>query len=104
MEICQVCGLPKELCACERIEQAERKIEVSVRQAKFRKLVTVVKGVREKEIEKIANEEKIPYSVREIAKEIIKNQREKLLKCFKKTEKNIKKLKESDKKNINVVV
>ncbi len=56
MEICQVCGLPKELCACERIEQAERKIEVSVRQAKFRKLVTVVKGVREKEIEKIAKE------------------------------------------------
>jgi translation initiation factor 1 len=56
MEICPVCGLPKELCACTRIEEAERKIEVSVKQAKFKKLVTVVKGVNEKDIEKVAKE------------------------------------------------
>jgi translation initiation factor 1 len=56
MEICPVCGLPKELCVCEKIEEAERKIEVSIKQAKFKKLVTVVKGIGEKEIEKVAKE------------------------------------------------
>jgi len=56
MEICPVCGLPKELCVCEKIEEAERKIEVSIKQAKFKKLVTVVKGISEKEIEKVAKE------------------------------------------------
>jgi translation initiation factor 1 len=56
MEICPVCGLPKELCVCKRIEEEGRKIEVSVRQAKFRKFITVVKGISKDEIEKVAKE------------------------------------------------
>lgn len=56
MEICPNCGLPKEICVCERIESEERKIEVKVEQAKFKKVITVIKGIGKNEIERVAKE------------------------------------------------
>ncbi|MEM2174571.1 MAG: stress response translation initiation inhibitor YciH [Candidatus Micrarchaeia archaeon] len=56
MDICPKCGLPKEICVCEKIEGLGRKIEVKRQQAKFKKIVTIVKGIGKSEIDKIAKE------------------------------------------------
>ena len=49
-EICQKCGLPKELCICETIAKEEQRIKVGVVKRKFGKLTTVVSGINEKDI------------------------------------------------------
>jgi len=42
---CTKCGLPKELCVCETIAKEAQKIKVSLVQKRYRKNVTVIKGV-----------------------------------------------------------
>ena len=49
-EICTVCGLPKELCACETIAKESQKIIVKTEKKKFGKTYTVITGIDEKEI------------------------------------------------------
>lgn len=49
-EICTVCGLPKELCACETIAKESQKIVVEVEKKKFGKVYTVITGIDNKEI------------------------------------------------------
>ncbi|MBS3145768.1 translation initiation factor [Candidatus Woesearchaeota archaeon] len=49
-EICPKCGLPKELCACENIAKEEQQIKVSVIKRKFGKLITLVEGINQKEV------------------------------------------------------
>lgn len=49
-EICTVCGLPKELCACETIAKESQKIIVEVEKKKFGKVYTVITGINNKEI------------------------------------------------------
>ncbi len=49
-EICSVCGLPKELCACETIAKESQKIVVKIEKKKFGKTYTVITGLDEKEI------------------------------------------------------
>ncbi len=49
-EICTVCGLPKELCACETIAKESQKIIVKVEKKKFGKVYTVITGIDNKEI------------------------------------------------------
>ncbi len=49
-EICAVCGLPKELCACEIIAKESQKIIVKTEKKKFGKVYTVIIGIDEKEI------------------------------------------------------
>ena len=49
-EICNTCGLPKELCVCETIAKESQKIIVAVEKKKFGKKYTVVKGIDDKEI------------------------------------------------------
>ena len=49
-EICQKCGLPKELCICETIAKEEQRIKVDVVKRKFGKMTTVVSGINEKDI------------------------------------------------------
>jgi len=44
-EVCEKCGLPKELCVCEVVERESQKIRVYVTMRKFRKPVTIVEGV-----------------------------------------------------------
>lgn len=49
-EICNTCGLPKELCVCETIAKESQKITVAIEKKKFGKKYTVVKGIDDKDI------------------------------------------------------
>ncbi|HLC50035.1 MAG: translation initiation factor [Nanoarchaeota archaeon] len=50
-EICQICGLVKELCVCETIAKESQKILVYIERKKFNKNYTIVEGIDEKEID-----------------------------------------------------
>ena len=50
-EICQICGLVKELCVCETIAKESQKILVYVERKKFNKNYTIVEGIDGKEID-----------------------------------------------------
>jgi translation initiation factor 1 len=49
-EVCSVCGLPKEICACETIAKEQQKIHVRLEKKRFGKVATVVEGIDEKQI------------------------------------------------------
>jgi len=49
-ELCQVCGLPKELCACENIAREQQLIVISSQKRRYGKVVTIVEGVNENDI------------------------------------------------------
>ena len=50
-EICQICGLVKELCVCETIAKENQKILVYIEKKKFNKSYTIIEGIDEKEID-----------------------------------------------------
>ena len=43
--ICTKCGLPKELCVCETIAKEAHKITVMLVQKRYKKNVTIIKGI-----------------------------------------------------------
>ena len=43
--VCSKCGLPEELCICESIAKEAQKIKIVVLEKRFKKKVTVVKGI-----------------------------------------------------------
>ncbi len=49
-EICPKCGLNKQLCVCEAIAKEEQQIKISLSKRKFGKLITVVSGIDDKDI------------------------------------------------------
>ena len=49
--ICNVCGLPKELCVCEQIARESQKIIVKIIKKKFGKVYTMVEGIDTNEID-----------------------------------------------------
>ncbi len=49
-EICPVCGLPKEICVCEEIAREQQRINVYTDKRKFGKVVTIVEGIDEKQV------------------------------------------------------
>lgn len=51
MAVCEVCGLPDELCVCEDIAREAQKIKVYTTKRKFGKLMTVVEGIDGKDID-----------------------------------------------------
>lgn len=51
-EVCQTCGLPKNLCVCQEIAKESQKISVFVKKIKFRKWVTVIQGLESPEAAK----------------------------------------------------
>ena len=56
-EICQTCGLPRDLCVCDLLDKEEtRRIKVYTAKAKFNKLVTVVEGLDKKQIKETLKE------------------------------------------------
>ena len=50
-EICNTCGLPKELCVCETIAKESQKIVVRLVKKKFGKMSTMITGLNESEID-----------------------------------------------------
>ncbi|MBL7160023.1 MAG: translation initiation factor [Candidatus Aenigmarchaeota archaeon] len=46
-EVCQVCGLPKDICICQVMAKEEAKIKVYTARRRFGKTVTIVDGVKE---------------------------------------------------------
>ncbi|MBU2639547.1 MAG: stress response translation initiation inhibitor YciH [Nanoarchaeota archaeon] len=50
-EICEKCGLPKQLCVCETIAKEDQEIVVRQEKKRFGKIVTVVEGIDPKEID-----------------------------------------------------
>ena len=44
-EICEKCGLPKELCICETIAKEKEKIKVSSAARRYGKAITIVDGL-----------------------------------------------------------
>jgi translation initiation factor 1 len=49
-EVCPTCGLPKEICVCEEIAREQQRITVSTVKRKFGKMVTIVEGIDEKQL------------------------------------------------------
>jgi len=43
--ICEVCGLPKEICVCEDIAREQQKITIAVDKRRYGKMMTVVDGI-----------------------------------------------------------
>ncbi|MCX6666686.1 MAG: stress response translation initiation inhibitor YciH [Euryarchaeota archaeon] len=50
-DICQVCGLPKEICVCEDIAREQQKISIAVDKRRYGKMMTVVDGVNPNEVD-----------------------------------------------------
>ena len=50
MNICNTCGLPKELCVCESIAKETQQITIMAVKKKFGKLNTVIEGMDTKQI------------------------------------------------------
>jgi len=43
--ICKVCGLPKDVCACESIALEQQVVTVSTERRKYGKYMTLIKGL-----------------------------------------------------------
>ena len=57
VEICQKCGLMKELCACDILEKEEtQRIRVYATKKKFKKLVTIVEGIDKNKLDETGRE------------------------------------------------
>jgi translation initiation factor 1 len=50
-EICPICGLPIDICACEEISKEQQKIRVRLETRRFRKKVTVIDGFDKKDVD-----------------------------------------------------
>ncbi len=50
-EVCEKCGLPKQLCVCETIAKEAQEIVVKQEKKRFGKIVTLVQGIDPKEID-----------------------------------------------------
>ncbi len=48
-EICQSCGLPKNLCVCGEIAKESQKVKVRTIKRRFGKIVTTVSGLQDRE-------------------------------------------------------
>ena len=56
-EICAVCGLPKEIDACQTIEkETSHRLKVYSTKKRFNKLVTIVEGLEGDELTEVTKE------------------------------------------------
>lgn len=49
-EICNTCGLPKDLCVCETIAKESQVIKIYEDRKRFKKKYTIIEGIDNKEI------------------------------------------------------
>ena len=50
-DICEVCGLPKEICVCEDIAREQQKISIAVDKRRYGKMMTIVEGINPHELD-----------------------------------------------------
>jgi len=50
-EICPVCGLPIDICVCGEISKEQQKIKVRLETRKFRKSMTIIDGIDDKDVD-----------------------------------------------------
>lgn len=56
-DTCPRCGLPLELCVCKVLDrETESKIRVYAKKAKFDKMMTVIEGINQDEIDRTTKE------------------------------------------------
>ena len=70
-EVCNRCGLPQDLCACEELDKDAARIVVRLEMRRFRKPTTLIEGFNPKraDLEKIARELKNKFACGGTAKE-----------------------------------
>lgn len=51
MSMCDVCGLPKEICVCEEIAREQQEISIYTVSRRYGKMVTVVDGINPTDID-----------------------------------------------------
>ncbi len=51
VEICPICGLPKDICVCGEIGKEQQKIVVRRETRKFRRAMTVIEGISDKDVD-----------------------------------------------------
>lgn len=61
-KVCPNCGLPKELCACDDISKGEQRIKVTRDKRTYGKIVTIVEGFEDMDIDKIARKLKKKFA------------------------------------------
>ena len=49
--ICNLCGLPDELCICQEIAKEQQKATISVVRRRYGKMVTIVEGINDPAID-----------------------------------------------------
>ncbi len=50
-DICKVCGLPKEICVCEKIAREGQEIKITTEKRRYGKMVTVISGINASDID-----------------------------------------------------
>jgi len=50
VEICPICGLPKDICACGELSKEQQKIRVRLETRKFHRVMTVIDGINDKDV------------------------------------------------------
>ena len=50
-EICNTCGLPKEICMCEEIAREQQDIKIYIEKRRYGKTVTIVEGIDANDID-----------------------------------------------------
>ncbi|MGQ9780668.1 MAG: translation initiation factor [Nitrososphaeria archaeon] len=58
VDICPICGLPKDLCVCEQISKESARITVRLEVRRFGKQTTVIEGIDPKynDLQKVAQQ------------------------------------------------
>ena len=49
--ICDVCGLPKEICVCEDIAREQQRITIAVDKRRYGKMMTIVDGINSHDLD-----------------------------------------------------
>ena len=49
--ICNLCGLPDELCICQEIAKEQQKATISVERRRYGKMVSIVQGIDDSAID-----------------------------------------------------